>query len=83
MWTIFLVIIACMGIGLVGFILGQIFLQKKIERKTGTAFRNYTQAQLLRAIDDWKCVWDDHRDQERDAFIYKGAGNDPETAKED
>ena len=59
--NIFLAVVAYLGIGLVGFILGGVFLQKKIERKTGIADRNYTQTELLIAIDAWKHAWDNQK----------------------
>ena len=56
--NIFLAVVAYLGIGLVGFILGGVFLQKKIEKKTGIGYRNFTQTQLLMAISRWKSAWD-------------------------
>jgi len=67
----------------VGFILGQIYLQKRIERGTGVAYRNYTQTELLIEIRQWKSVWDDHQDTEQEAFIHKGGGNDESTKGDD
>ena len=83
MWTVFVVTIIYVVIGFVAFIFGQIFLQKKIEKKTDIGYRNYGQAELLIEIGTWKSVWDDHQNQEREAFIHKGGGNDPEIAKEE
>jgi len=83
MWTVIVVVFVYAGLAVVFFLLGQISIQKKIERKTGVVYRNYTQSNLIALINIWKCAWDDQQEEEqrqREKFMTAGAGLDPETA---